>query len=134
MCDFRKGSTFLEYTTTGVLLTFLILIIVSLFMKRYTLERCDFMADTIARDIVFCDNLSDAQAKAEADLLTYNIPFTKNMTVMVTYAAGSKTEWKKGCYISIVFECKIVSFLNATETWHRTEILKMIEKSGESLP
>ena len=62
-------GTFLEFSIAAVMLTFVLLIIISIFMKRYAIENFDLYTNQIARDIVVCESLNEAQklAQKEAD-------------------------------------------------------------------
>lgn len=130
--NFRKGAaTFLEFTITATFLTFIVLLIVSLYIKRQTIQKIDLYTDQIARDIVTCTSLEEAQEIAEKKKEEY---FSKishidisNIQVSVGYAIGSPEEWRRGNYITVIVYGKIKPTLSIGETKYSTRVLKMIE-------
>ena len=128
--DWRKGSSFLEFAVISVLLLSLLLVIIGLFIKRFTVERCDMYADAIARDLVTCTSLDEAKDKANDELSYFEIPYVENMSVTVDYALGSRQEWKKGNYIVVSFTGEISSVSTLTKTTYNADVMKMIENSN----
>ncbi len=128
--DWRKGGSFLEFAVISVLLLSLLLVIIGLFIKRFTVERCDMYADAIARDLVTCTSLDEAKDKANDELSYFEIPYVENMSVTVDYALGSRQEWKKGNYIVVSFTGEISSVSTLTKTTYNADVMKMIENSN----
>ncbi len=128
--DWRKGTTFFEFAVISVLLLSLLLVIVGLFIKRFTVERCDMYADAIARDVITCTSLDEARDRANSELSMFELPYVEEMNVTIDYALGSNREWKKGNYIVISFSGKISSVLTLTDTEYNDDIFKMIENSN----
>ncbi len=128
--SWTKGATFLEFAVVGVMLLLILLVVVGLFLKRFTVERCDMYADAIARDVITCESMEDAVNKANEELSYFDIPFVENMTVTVDYAVGSDTNWKKGNYIVLTFSGNISSVITLTETTYMCDVFKMIENNN----
>ena len=130
-----KGSgTFLEYTITSVMLTGILIIMVSIFIKRYSIENFELYSDQIARDIVTCTSLEEAQELAEEEAETFfsEISTIKDddINVFVEYAAGSPEEWRKGNFIVLYIEGTINPLIATGTTNYYTRTLMMIEKNG----
>lgn len=127
-------GTFLEFSITAVMLTFVLLIIISIFMKRYAIENFDLYTNQIARDIVVCESLDEAQklAQKEADEFfsrTNNID-RDSIIIEVEYTVGSPEEWKKGNYITVDIRGKICSLGMFISNDYSSSIIMMIEKDG----
>lgn len=127
--SWTKGATFLEFAVVGVMLLSILLIVIGLFIKKFTVERCDMYADAIARDVITCESMEDAVNKANEELTYFDIPFVEEMNVTVGYAVGSETNWKKGNYIVLSFSGKISSVITLTETDYICDVFKMIENN-----
>lgn len=133
--NFKKGAgTFLEFSITGVMLTWILLMIVGLFMKRYSIEDFELYSEQISREVVVCESLEDARQLAEdrkQELFSQISTIDENsVTISVDYAPGSPQEWKKGNFLVIYVTGHINSTLMITETNYSTRIMVMIENNG----
>lgn len=134
--SFCKGSaTFLEFIMTSVFLTVLLLIIVSAFMKYYTIQDFDLYVSKIARDVVTCSSMEEAEELAwqEANELFQDLSFfdRSSMTVSVMYVPGSGEEWKKGNFINVTVTGYINAMGSLTGSYHESNIMMMIEHNEE---
>lgn len=129
-----KGSgTFLEYTITSVILTLILIIMVSIFIKRFSIENFELYSAQIARDIVTCTSLEEAQELAEEEAETFFSEISTiredDINVFVEYAPGSPEEWRKGNFIVLYIEGKINPLVAMGTTNYNTRTLVMIEKN-----
>lgn len=128
----RKGTgTFVEYTITSVFLMWLLLMIVGIFMKRYTIENFDLYTDRIAREIVVCDSLSAAETlardKADEYFDDLSLVDANQLIVSLDYTIGSDTDWHKGSFITLTIHGKVKSAMLITDTDYEASVMVMIE-------
>lgn len=133
--DFKRGAgTFLEYSITGVMLTVILLMIVGIFIKRYSIENFNLYSNQIARDIVTCTSIEEARQRAEDEAQMYfsNIDTIDMSTlkISVEYSLGSDAEWEKGNYITLYIEGYINSATILTSSYYNTSTMVMIENDG----
>ena len=126
--DFRKGgASLLELSITTVLLASLLLIIVGLFTKKYTTENVNLLADQMARKIVVCSSLDEAEQYIDDNKDVFDMDFVEDMEIYIDYVPGGEEVWKKGNFINITFHGKINSISAFTDTTYNVTITKMIE-------
>lgn len=128
----KKGTgTFLEYVITSVFLMYFLLLIVGLFMKRYTIEKFDLYTNKIAREIVVCDSLESARQSAQTKMEDYfeeiSLINPSEISVSVDYALGSNADWHKGNFITLTIYGKIKSAIMITDTDYEVSVMVMIE-------
>ncbi len=130
--DFRKGGgTFLEFSVTSLFLITFLMVIVGLFIKRYTIENINLAADQLARDVVVCESFSDAEIVIEERKQIFlDLTYVTDIDIQMDYMLGGNAEWHKGNYIQISYYVKLDSTLTLNESDYYTVITKMIENSG----
>ena len=130
--DFRRGgASFLEFMVCGVFLITLLLLIVGLFIKRYTIENINLAADQLSRDIIVCESYDDAEDLIDdRKQIFLDMSYVKDIDIQMDYMLGGNAEWKKGNYIQISYSVTLDSALTIGETSYYTIITKMIENSG----
>lgn len=127
----NKGFAMLEAIFTIPTLLFLLLFIVGMFIRQYTVRNVDLYTEYIARTLVVCESMEDAETKAEDLIDQMELSYLSELEVSIDYLPGSQTTWRKGNYIQIVFHGKLNSVLLFGEKDYDTMITKMIEKNGE---
>lgn len=132
--NLETGTSLLEFSITGLFLTFILLALVNIFMKRYAMENFELYTSQIAREIVVCESLEEAQKMAK-DLADIYFPMTTNidsdsLKIYVDYTIGSPTEWKKGSYIDVCVSGTIYSFNMFLPSEYESEIMVMVEKGS----
>lgn len=127
--NFKKGATFLEFSVCIVFLMLLLIIVLSIFIRRYISEKCDLYADTMARGIVVCESMDDANLYISSHQDLFDYDYIEDVTITIDYLIGSEQEWKKGNYISITYICKIDSVFGGISEYTIT-ITRMIENEG----
>lgn len=130
--NFRKGgASFLEFMVCGVFLITFLLLIVGLFIKRYTIEDINLAADQLSRDIIVCESYDDAEDLIDdRKQIFLDMSYVKDIDIQMDYMLGGNAEWKKGNYIQISYSVTLDSALTIGETSYYTIITKMIENSG----
>ena len=127
----KVSGTILEYSVTSVMILCMVLMLVSLFMKRYTIENFDLYTDRIGREIVVCDSLEAAERKAREKAEDYFDRFTyidtDRLSVNVYYQIGADQSWHKGSFIVLTISGPIKSVLMIGETRYESSVTVMIE-------
>lgn len=127
--NFKKGATFLEFSICIVFLMILLILVLSIFIRRYLCEKCDLYADTMARGIVVCETMDDANLYIESHPEFFDEDYIEDVTITIDYLIGSSPEWKKGNYITITYICKINSVFGGISEYTIT-ITRMIENGS----
>ena len=126
--NFRQGASFLEIGTTIAMLLYLLLTVVGIFIKRYTVEQLSLRADQMARKVVVCESIDDAEKTIEdnKDVFT-DLAFVNDIDITVDYVPGGDASWKKGNYININYSADVDSITVLTKTHYNSRLTKMIE-------
>lgn len=129
--DLRKGgSTFFEFAFCGLFLVIILMIMVGLFIKRYTAENLDLAADQLSRDIVVCASVQEAEDLINQRLGDFmNLKYVDSIDIDIDYVPGSNTEWKKGSFIRITYFAKVDSALLWKSTTYTNTITRMLENT-----
>lgn len=126
--NFRKGSASYELAFTVVLLFFLLLVIIGIFIKRYTVQNLNLLTDELAREVVICDSKDDAEAFVNDNIHYFNdMSYVENTEIYIDYLPGGKTDWKKGTFIAISVSADLDSITTLKNTRYYTRVIKMIE-------
>ena len=125
----NKGFALLEAAFTLPVLLILLLFIIGLFIRQFQKRNVDLYAEYIARSLVVCSSMEDAQGKADELAGNTELSYLTDFHVQVDYLPGSRTEWRKGNYIQISFTGKLTSILLFGEKEYQTSISKMVEKN-----
>lgn len=127
--DFTKGASFLEIGITMFMLLYLLLMVVGIFIKRYTVEQLNLRADEMSRKIIVCTSMDDAEKLAEDNIEIFDLPFVENMKIDIDYVPGGDASWNKGNYINIYYTADVNSVTVLTKTKYNSRIVKMIENN-----
>lgn len=128
----RGGATYFEFAFCGLFLVMILMIMVGLFIKRYTAENLDLAADQLARDIVTCSTIQEAEDTINQRLPVFmSLSYVDSIDIDVDYVPGSTMEWKKGSFIKITYFAKVDSALLWGDTTYTNTITRMLENTEE---
>ena len=132
--SWTKGATFLEFAVVGVMLLLILLVVVGLFLKRFTVERCDMYADAIARDVITCESMEDAVNKANEELSYFDIPFVlpeqPRIGTVVTQSGGLNVRGKPSIMAPVVGRLERGQRVTVWGTWNDWYVIESGNLAG----
>lgn len=132
-----KGSgEFIGWTVAVTGLTSFVILLVGLFFLCRGVSQMENAVDTISRDIVVCDSLSDArtlaQEKAEKQMADFDsVIKAGTVKAEVVYSPGSRQEWKKGNYVTVILSADMDCRVPVISGVRETSAMVMIERDGK---
>lgn len=125
----KAAGEMLSWAFSLVGMLFLMMIVIGCIVLDHHLQDLDTVSQRIARDVVVCNSLTEAQKQAEmeAKKLMPKTPVVRNVKAYVQYAPGSEKKWKKGNYLFVTVSVRLRSGLPAVSGTHENSTMTMIE-------
>lgn len=130
--NMRRGAgEMLSFVITLFLMLYILLLLTGLCITFAVSIQMEHIATEIARDIVVCSSLDEAQEQAqqEARVMERDMMFVKvnSVSADVDYVYASEQEWAKGNYIQLTIHAYVKSTEPMTRGWKSIDNIIMIE-------
>ena len=137
--DFRKwiksgAGEFIGFSFSALILTSILIIIIGAVTLQDALQYMNAVNRQLARDIIVCEDLEDAQKTAQSNAEAYmkNKPSIRSVKTEVCYVPGTEEEeWKKGNFVNITLTCRITSISPFTTGVYDSMVMMMIERTED---
>ena len=133
--NFKKGAgEIIAFTVSAVILTSFLLLMIGMFSMDQSIKTMDEVAGTVARDIVVCENLEQAEKKCEKNAKKY-LKYEHNLSNIKTdvkFTDGFPKLWTRGNFVTITITADIHTASPVTNIKHaKTSTIAMIERGDE---
>lgn len=132
---FRRGSTFISYTVSLIIILAVFIEVLSLYIISTTYMALDMVVTEASRDVVVCSTkLNAQQAATEAiseAIAGLGFVDESKTIVYVEYANGSEAEWTKGNYLEVNAYFYIETLEPFTTGYYNISAVRMIESKGD---
>ena len=131
----KKGiGEFVGFSFSALIITSILIIIIGAVTLHNAQQYMNAVARQLARDIIVCEDLEDAQKTAQRNAEAYvkYKPAIRSVRTEVSYIPGTEEEeWKKGNFVTITLTCRISSISPFTTGVYDDMVTMMIERTED---
>lgn len=130
----KGGGEFVGFAISMFFLTSILITIIGAVVLQDSLQYLNMVNQQLARDVIVCENIDDAQETAEKNAKEY-FKYKKSISdekVDVFFTPGSEEKWKKGNYITVLISVKIKSISPFTSGRYTSMVITMLERTEKN--